>query len=138
MAKTLDLNKLQDSLESAEDLKNRNLSAKELSEELRVRRELREELAYEAALDEKAKGAESSLRMIEKQIQDQKYSQDNCDHLKENGKKCIGGQHNSSHVPVFLCLKCQKTWFGFANPEHNPNGLPQWLVDAHLMENVGG
>lgn len=47
-----------------------------------------------------------------------------CDHLKEDGKPCVGGQTFHDGVARYICLRCHTVWASDELPAHLRPGSP--------------
>lgn len=55
---------------------------------------------------------------FKEEIANREALQNACDHRKENGRPCVGGQKLSNNHFVFICQHCYRTWDEKTLPPH--------------------
>lgn len=65
------------------------------------------------------------LEAIDAQIQATYAMQQNCPHLKENGRPAIGGIRDSGNNTHYICLRCSKEWINSELPHHLRSNLSE-------------
>jgi hypothetical protein len=102
---------------------------KEARELLETKKLLEDAFKAEAAKEEHIKRQIESLAAIEREIQEKMEAQDNCPHIKEDGKPALAGQRCHDGQPVLICLNCNKEFRGW-------NAIPRGMMIK--AENIGG
>ena len=77
---------------------------------VKAEREPDPEVAEQAAKDKERKrmAREQTIAVVQAEMDAVTNRQDNCNHLKENGRPRTGGQlHSDGYIHIF-CLNCQK------------------------------
>jgi hypothetical protein len=96
---------------------------------LETKKLLEEAFKAEAAKEEQIKRQIESLAAIEREIQEKMEAQENCAHIKEDGKPALAGQRAHDGQPVLICLNCNKEFRGW-------NSIPRGMMIK--SEHIGG
>lgn len=97
--------------------------------------------AMRAEENERKAGLKMALGLArEAQVESAKVaaSQASCErarHVRQNGECALGGQWDSNHRLITICVVCQKMYLGVGD---GPGELPQHLYDSMSADAIGG
>ncbi len=99
----------------------RNFDIDELDKRLKMAQllKLEKQLAEEAEAERQQEASrKSGIDAVWSKIKNEKLTQDNCAHLKENGHTHLAGQKDHSGIINLVCQRCQKPFKGNQIPHH--------------------